>query len=77
MSTEAIGKNIKALLKKKGITYEEFSEMVGVAPLTVAKWVGGAAGKMKVDMLYQVAERLWTGVLGGAGREDQSICFRG
>lgn len=63
MIAEAIGKNIKALLKEKGITYEKFSEMIGVAPITVTKWVGsGNAGKMKVDMLYRIAETLGTTV---------------
>ena len=63
MSIEAIGRNIKVHLQMKKITYEEFAERIGVSTVTVARWISaGAVGRMKVDMLFRVAEELGTTV---------------
>ncbi len=53
------GEKLKKLLEKKGLTQEEFAEMMGVKPPTVCRWVNDERRPRPfVPMVRQMAQVL-------------------
>lgn len=50
------GKNLKELLKKEGLTQQEFADKVGKSRATVITWLGKA--KLDDDVVFYIQQRL-------------------
>lgn len=55
MDLKKIGQFLKLLRKEKGITQEQFAEIIGVSGRTVSRWETGA-NMPDLDILIQIAD---------------------
>ena len=53
-----MGEKIKALRQQRGMTLEEFGNLVGVGKSTVRKWENGMIANMRRDKIAAVAKAL-------------------
>ncbi|MDE6407877.1 MAG: helix-turn-helix domain-containing protein [Anaeroplasmataceae bacterium] len=54
ISTERIGQNFKKLLKKEGLTYEKFAELMPCNSRTVGRWVQNGIDDVRI--ILRIAE---------------------